>query len=190
LHELAIGAVDGKVSFNQSSGLENLDPEGWDHSGSIKAPVNHLEMFPWVKFEKTIEVKINKLDTWADVYDINDVDLIWADVQGAEEDLILGAEKILRRTRFIYTEYYDNECYQNQITLAQMNDMLGHFLILRKYENDALFQNYYLNKSFGLDLLREFDAMARMSGDYDSFCSSYGISSDFIFNWCREVGIA
>ena len=37
------------------------------------------------------------------------IDLIWADVQGAEADLIEGGTEALRRTRYFYTEYNNQE---------------------------------------------------------------------------------
>ena len=54
LIEAAVGANSGHVMFHQSSGAEHIDPAGWDHSGSIRKPKTHLDVWPWVKFERQI----------------------------------------------------------------------------------------------------------------------------------------
>lgn len=137
----AVGANSGFVMFNQSSGAEHIDPAGWDHSGSIRKPKSHLQVFPGVKFEKQIPVPLIKLDDWTEENQVGDVDFIWADVQGAESDLILGAQETLKRTRYFYTEFSDDEQYEGQINFATLNSLmlsLG-FKLLHKYPHDALF---------------------------------------------------
>lgn len=141
LIEAAVGANSGFVMFNQSSGAEHIDPAGWDHSGSIRKPKSHLQTFPGVKFEKQIPVPLIKLDDWTKENQIGDVDFIWADVQGAESDLILGAQETLSRTRYFYTEFSDDEQYEGQINFATLNSLMLSmgFKLLHKYPNDALF---------------------------------------------------
>ena len=141
LIEAAVGANSGYVMFNQSSGAEHIDPNGWDHSGSIRKPKSHLQLWPGIKFEKQIPVPLIKLDDWARQSNIHQVDFIWADVQGAESDLILGALEILRNTRFFYTEYADDEQYEGQINFHTLSMLLqSHgFNILHKFPHDVLF---------------------------------------------------
>lgn len=141
LIEAAVGANSGHVMFNQSSGAEHIDPAGWDHSGSIRKPKTHLEAFPGVKFEKQIPVPLIKLDDWAQEHQIGEVDFIWADVQGAESDLILGAQETLLRTHYFYTEFSDDEQYEGQINFQTLNSLMMNlgFALLHKYKNDALF---------------------------------------------------
>ena len=73
-YEAAVGAHDGHAVFHASGG--DLPPdatpahralfrEGWDKSGSLRAPKKHKDIWPWVTFEKTIEVPVVRLDTWA-----------------------------------------------------------------------------------------------------------------------------
>ena len=143
LIEAAVGANSGHVMFNQSSGAEHIDPAGWDHSGSIRKPKTHLEAFPGVKFEKQIPVPLIKLDDWAQEHQIGEVDFIWADVQGAESDLILGSVDTLLKTRYFYTEYSDDEQYEGQINLNTLTTLLNNIglHLLHKYPHDVLFQN-------------------------------------------------
>lgn len=142
LEEIAIGADNGTVLFHQSSGAEHIDPQGWDHSGSIRKPKTHLDVWPWVKFERQIPVPMMRLDDWAVQNHIETVDFIWADVQGAESDLVLGAQQVLRKTRFFYTEFSDDEWYEGQINFTTLSACLPGFSLLHKFANDALFVSH------------------------------------------------
>jgi len=139
LVEIAVGADNGMVLFHQSSGAEHIDPQGWDHSGSIRKPKTHLDVWPWVKFERQIPVPMMRLDDWAANNQIGAVDFIWADVQGAESDLVVGAQQVLSRTRFFYTEFSDDEWYEGQVNFKTLSSCLSGFSLLHKFANDALF---------------------------------------------------
>jgi len=143
LYECAIGAVNGTTTFHQSSGAEHLPEysQGWDLSGSIRRPHSHLQVWPWVKFEKQIEVNIMTLDRWSEQHQVAAADFIWADVQGAESDLVEGAARFLRSVRYFYTEYSNDEWYEGQVTLAGLADKLPDFQLMRRHPMDVLFKN-------------------------------------------------
>lgn len=155
LYETAIGAVDGRAEFHVSSGVppwattnpkieERHYPEGWDQSGSLRAPKNHGQFWPWVKFENTITISVMRLDSWVVGYFEGPslpIDLIWADVQGAEGDLIAGGQWTLKRTKFFWTEYSDSEWYEGQPPLRELAAMLPDFEIIRTFPKDVLFWN-------------------------------------------------
>lgn len=146
LIEQAVGGEVGRQVFHQSSGVhpdqrEEDTPLGWDQSGSIKRPAYHLVAAPWVKFDSTIEVDVTTLDTWSAAENPGEIDLIWADVQGAEEEMIRGAVKTLTRTRLLYTEYSNVEMYQGQINLRSILQMLPAFELVRDYNGDVLLAN-------------------------------------------------
>ena len=143
LQECAVGATNGTISFHQSSGAEHIAEyaEGWDQSGSIRKPRTHLQVWPWVKFDRQIEVPIVRLDDWAAQHGIGSVDFIWADVQGAESDLIEGASRVLSSNRYFYTEYSNSEWYEGQVTLPDLVQMLPGFEMVRRYPMDVLFRS-------------------------------------------------
>ena len=149
IFEMAIGAADGEAEFHVSSGLPpNLPPEdqayyaqGWDQSGSLKSPKAHKTIWPWCKFENTIVVPVKRLDTWVRENGLDRIDLIWADTQGAEGDLIAGGNRALANTRFFYTEYSNEEWYEGQPSLMQLVDLLSGFRIVQRYSMDVLFKN-------------------------------------------------
>ncbi len=141
LIETAVGAADGKQVFFQSSGQKpDEQPREWDLSGSLRRPKGHHTAFPWVKFESQIEVPTIRLDRWFAQSGLDRVDLIWADVQGAEAELIAGASATLRRTTLFYTEYANEEVYEGQATLRQMRAMLPDFAIAKLFDMDVLFR--------------------------------------------------
>lgn len=156
LYPTAVGALDGEVTFHESSGLpyplpqeeaekveKKLGPNGWDFSGSIRAPKNHLTFHPWCKFVSTTTVPITRLDTWARQFGLlhQPVGLIWADVQGAEGDLIAGAPDVLRQTRYLFTEFSNDEMYEGQLTLPQLLAVLPGWEVVEQYREDVLLRN-------------------------------------------------
>lgn len=146
LFEIAIGDHDGTAEFHVSDaelspvwGL--MMPEGWDQSGSLHRPKDVTKVHPWIKFERTIEVKLQRLDTWASENHIGQIDFMWVDIQGAEKDLIVGAPETLKRTRFFFTEYSDKQLYEGEPSLEQIASLLPDFKLIKRWQGDALFRN-------------------------------------------------
>jgi FkbM family methyltransferase len=147
----AVSNTDGKLTFHVSGG-HNPDPSAasacpgeWDLSGSICSPKEHLKDNPWCTFDKTVEVDSLRLDTWSREVEKGLIDLIWADVQGAEGMLIEGGRETLSRTRFFYTEYYNREVYEGQLDLKHILELLPDFEILADYGSDVLLVNKKLS---------------------------------------------
>jgi FkbM family methyltransferase len=112
----------------------------WTHSSSLKKPKNHLSRYP-VTFGETIEVDSVTLDDYARHHGLNTVDFIWADIQGAEGEMIRGGRDLLRRTRYLYTEYSNDELYEGQATLKDICDMLPEFRVVELWPEDVLLRN-------------------------------------------------
>jgi hypothetical protein len=77
------------------------------------------------------------------------IDFIWADVQGAEGDVIRGGLATFQRTRYFYTEYIDEELYEGQITLDRMIELLPRWTIVERWSDDVLLRNTDLTESIG-----------------------------------------
>lgn len=124
LFELAIADRDGTMKMHLSSGRRKGGPpstlENWTFSSSLKAPRAHLKKSPWVKFPHTAEVKVARLDTIKKEQGFGDIDFIWCDIQGAEDLMLAGAPETLARTRYLYTEYSDEELYEGQINMHEI----------------------------------------------------------------------
>lgn len=142
LHRIALADRDGDAVFHQSGGTpprrsEPL-PEGWTQSGSLRPPLTHRDRWPWVTFDHRIQVPTRTLDSWAAETGIDRVDLIWMDVQGAEDLVIAGGRGLLQHTTWLYTEYSDDEWYEGQRTLAELVAMLPGWTVERRYSMDVL----------------------------------------------------
>lgn len=136
LFEGAVSDEDGETTFNRS---RTNDPEALRLSGSIMNPKNHLTNWDWIFFDELITVPTIKLDTFCK--DMPKIDFIWCDAQGAEEKIIKGGYETLKKTRYFFTEYSDDEQYEGQPTLRGLEKMLPDFEIAVDYGADVLFKN-------------------------------------------------
>jgi len=147
LFEGVVSDVNGKIDFFMSDGKGqdiNWYDSGWDLSGSIKKPIEHLNLMPNITFSNKISVTSTTLDTWAEKNAITHVDLAWIDVQGAELNVISQGKKLLEQTRFVYMEYADKELYEGQANVQQLLTELPGFEVVQVYSGDVLFRNRLL----------------------------------------------
>ena len=141
LFEMAICGGNGFLDFHQSdlrAGGGARRP--WHLSGSIRRPKRHLKRHRDIVFENTIQVESAKLDDWCLAHGISKIDFLWADVQGAEGDLIEGARETLRKTKYFYTEYSSKELYDGQWSLRKIDKSLPNHELIRVWRHDALFK--------------------------------------------------
>jgi FkbM family methyltransferase len=136
-HRAAIADRDGRTQFILSR--EGWGQE-WTYSSSIKKPKNHLDRFP-VTFGETIEVETCALDNFCRREGIEVIDFVWADIQGAEGEMIRGGQETFARTRYLYTAYSDDELYEGQVTLRDILNMLPDFRVLELWPDEVLLQN-------------------------------------------------
>lgn len=140
LYEGVVSDKNEKLLFNRSR-IE--DPAALSLSGSIKKPKNHLKYWPEIKFDEQIIVDSVTLDTFCEQKQIKIIDFLWADVQGAEENVILGGTNTLKNSvKYFYTEYSNIEHYENQINLNEILKLLGNnWAIIKNFGNDVLLKN-------------------------------------------------
>ncbi len=157
INKFAIGNVDGLVEFYPSHSMTRKH-EGnpvWSASGSMKKPKNHINLFPDVDFEsEPIQVECKKLDTYFKSVsglftDLGKtIDFIWCDVNGAEEEVILGGiETLSRHTRYLYIEFSDKELYEGQITKERILKLLPNFELLSIWNFRGNFGNLLLRNT-------------------------------------------
>lgn len=142
-HHLFEGVVSdtiGKLTFNRS---RTDNPNDLSYSGSIRKPKEHLNEWPFIKFDQSIEVNSTTLDDFCDKNNISIIDFIWADVQGDEESMISGGKKSFEnRVRFLYTEYSNKEYYEGQANLTKIVELLGpNWQVVHDFGTDVLLKN-------------------------------------------------
>lgn len=141
----AIGAIDGTVDFYLSSGEETREghfKQSFYGSSSIKEPYKCTMYYPDIRFKK-IQSRCYRLDTYCTEQKIDKIDFIWADVQGAEKDMIEGGKQILQKTRYLYTEVngdtYKDVGYDGVRGLLSL--LPGNWSVVEEYDYDVLFKN-------------------------------------------------
>lgn len=110
----------------------------WTYSSSLKAPKNHVRKYPAVSFGKTIKVPSTTLDSYCDARGIGVVDLVWSEIQGAEGEMVRGAQRTLARARYLYTEFSDEELYEGQISLTELHELLPSFRVIEMWHGSNM----------------------------------------------------
>lgn len=132
----AVGARDGSGLLYQSHGRG-------DGSSSLRTPKDHLKHFPDITFTDPIEVPMVCLDSIAERFSLDKVDLIWCDIQGCEKDMIAGAQNVLGVTRYLLAECDRVEMYEGQATPEELLSMLPGWELVAEWPANAnfLFRN-------------------------------------------------
>ena len=148
-HNLAINDKDELVDFYISGGLKlenNFVVDSYYGSSSIRKPKLVTEMWQSMTFSKS-SVDSIRFDTLVKNCKLENqiIDFIWADIQGAEIDLINGGTKSFANTRYFYTEYLNEELYEGAIPLSKICEMLTDWEIVHNFGKgvigDVLFKN-------------------------------------------------
>ena len=173
LIEAAISNYDGTTFLNLSSGcnpgkfnkiypllrffnltelLVNKSNRDWDYSSSIKESISRSKQYPWLIFKDKIKIETIKLDSFIKTKNINHIDLIFSDIQGAEKEMIEGAIETLNITNYLYTEYGETSSYRGALTRKEMIDLLSNknFELVEEYSSrkkvgNLLFKNKRIN---------------------------------------------
>ena len=116
----AIGDKSGLAQFTPSA--RGWGRNDWTYSGSLLKPKTHIKRYPSVTFGEPITVQVVTVDTLVGLIDNHIVppmvDFIWCDIQGSEGAMIRGGQETLKRTRYLYMEYSNEELYEGQETLG------------------------------------------------------------------------
>ncbi len=142
LLQCAVGSENRITSFHTSTGWNPHFEREHTLSGSLKEPRKHVTAFPHCEFKSQINVRVISLDGFVELFSIPNIGFIWCDVQGAEDLVIHGGQKALSRTKYFFTEYYEEEMYEGQIGAEEIHRRLpGTWEVVHKWEADILFRN-------------------------------------------------
>jgi len=138
LFECALCDKIGNADFWVSS-----DSADFNGSSSLKEPKEHLDMFSHVKFNEKIKVATFTLDYIVKQQDVDHIDFIWSDTQAGEKEVILGGQDILKKTKYFYGEFYNNEVYEGQTGGYKdwAKHLPGNWSVLQEFPNEVLMVN-------------------------------------------------
>jgi 2-O-methyltransferase len=134
----AVGNVTGPVTFYMAT----PDPNGCVGSSSISEFTPVLtELWPWLKCQETKEVWCWRLDDFCAQNNVERIDFVWMDVQGAERLVFDGGPVMLAKTRYIWTEYDGGTLYKNSSTIAAIKARFPDWKVLFDLGGDVLLEN-------------------------------------------------
>jgi len=157
--ELIQVALSNKKEFSDfyiSSGHpENIEKtEEWEYgnkSSSLLAPDRVSENHKWLKFDNKIKIKTETLFNFCAENQIEMIDFIHLDVQGAELMVLEGAKKLIENIKVIWLEVELISLYTNQPLVDDIekfmkkNGFMKKFEIIDTISGDQLYLN---NKYF------------------------------------------
>lgn len=116
--QLALSNTDGVADFFVSSGSpEGTEDSDWNFgnkSSSLYPPEPSYKQNEWLIFGNKIEVKTRTISSFCKEQSIQKIDFIHMDVQGAELNVLKGAEDKLSSINAIWLEVENVSMYQGQ----------------------------------------------------------------------------
>lgn len=125
--QAAVGAKEGEAIFYQSDSK-------YYGSSSLRPPTPALyQNWPTMRF-KDDTVQVVTLDAFCSRHNVDGIDFIWSDIQGAEADMIAGGQfMLLNNTDWLYTEC-DGGLYEGDVNETQLLALLPGFKNLGRDE--------------------------------------------------------
>lgn len=141
----AIASQTGDITFYQSGGMKfenGVIADSYYGSSSVRKPKLVLKAWKDMSFTKK-NCKATTFDDYIVREGLNNriIDFIWADIQGAEVDLILGGKEAFKNVRYFYTEYCESELYEGEINLNKILELMPNFEVVEDYNGDVLLKN-------------------------------------------------
>ncbi len=139
----AIANYTGMIAFH--GGLNKDQPAGVSASGSIRNPTAHRELFPEITFPDNLVTRVQcfTLDDLMEsvTEQIESVDLLWVDIQGAERDMIAGGQRTLKNTRYLFIEAEEQQFYEGQAVRPELLAMLPGWEVIGEFDYNLLLRN-------------------------------------------------
>lgn len=145
---IVVGAIYSEAGWQQFHMSDNA--QSGDHgSGSLRKPTGHIAAMPWITFPKTTTVPCYTLDSIFETQWLSKIDLLWVDLQGSEREMILGGEKALRHSRYLFIEVEEVELYEGEALKPELVSMLEQ-------------RGWHVMRDFGFNVLLANDRFTEM----------------------------
>lgn len=116
-------------------------PEGRG-SGSIRKPTGHLKEKPWYDFRLAEDdIPCFTLDDLFAKECLDHIDILWVDIQGAENSMVAGGQKALKHTRYLFLEAEKRILYDGQSIREDLLAMLPGWTVIGDFDFNLLLRN-------------------------------------------------
>lgn len=136
----AINSYNGKTKFYEVY-------NGNVGASSLLQTTNHWRSSDWD--QKETEVECIVLADWLTENKIDSVDLIWMDVQGAENIVLDSLKEYLHNVKIIATEVGLQELYHGSTSKQSLDEKLNQFIVLDETAESTMTEMdiVYINKN-------------------------------------------
>jgi len=155
LFPIALSDQRGHSDFHVSSGRpEGIDPNAdWDFgnkSSSLLSPGEVLTAFPWLNFKTVIQVPTDTLHFIFQDYQIQNIDFIHMDVQGAELKVLTGAKDYIKYIKAVWLEVSETALYNNQPLKNDIHEFMikNNFRLIKTAVKDGVGDLMYVNSNY------------------------------------------
>lgn len=116
--DLAVSDKDGETTFYNSTKLNGME---WTCSGSVLKPT--YKTHPGLTYnDNGLTVKTVRLDSFCKEHNIDNIDILHMDVQGAEYYVVKGFGDV--RPKILFCETCEYESYENSLTQKDLDNLL------------------------------------------------------------------
>ncbi|ASU36805.1 FkbM family methyltransferase [Mucilaginibacter xinganensis] len=154
LFNKALSITEGTAEFYISAGRpEGAAESDWEYgnkSSSLLPPDKHTEMVPFIKFDQKITVETTTIAAFCKSNDIEKIEYIHMDVQGAELMVLQGAGEYIKSIKVIWLEVAKIQLYKDQPLVSDINKFLtdNDFVLAKNCVDDIQGDQLYISKSF------------------------------------------
>ena len=154
LEEIALGDTEGEARFHVSSGQPpGHESDDWDYgnkSSSLLAPAQTLDRHTWLRFDDSIVVPVTTLAAYAAIREIEHIDLLHLDVQGAELKVLAGAGPALDTVSAVWMEVEAVPLYSGQPLQADIESFMTErgFIKVKDTVDDVSGDHLYIQPAF------------------------------------------
>lgn len=156
LTEKAVTNQSGTISFfpTNPNKTQTTWEDGNPGASSLFKASGKYDVEDYVQDE--VNVECIKLSDFIHQNSIDEIDLLWMDIQGSELNALKSAENYIDKIKFIYTEVEFLEIYKDQPLFKDIDNFLKEKFILlgfttlnTNYSGDAV----YINKKYATDAI-------------------------------------
>ena len=151
---IALSDNDGQAEFYVSSGhpedqKKELDWDFGNKSSSLLEPEFSI-IQKWLEFKEKINVPTMTLNTFFKQNNIDKVDFVHMDVQGAELKVLEGAKEKLKKIKTIWLEVSNVELYKNQPLTDEIEMFMkkNRFHLIKSEFSGQFGDQFYVNKKY------------------------------------------